>query len=91
MNLRKEIRKTIREQVQLTSPEATEKMDAIEVELRVFVRKMSDDLQSLKSYFELTDNNYAARCVQKYEELIYSIENLDVAFENLKDNFNSAM
>lgn len=85
--------KILREQAKatMTSAEATEEMDALEMKLNAFFHEFSDKVSTLRPYFRLTDQNYNTDCLTTSDEVLEALENVSTAWERLKSQFDSAM
>jgi abortive infection bacteriophage resistance protein len=90
MNLRKEIKETIREQVEMDSIDATEEIDEIRNITNVFFDNVSKKIKRMHSYFVLTDKNYGTECTYYSVEALVKLEDIYYAIKNLRDELYKA-
>lgn len=90
MNIRKEIRKTIREQVEMDSVNATEEIEELRGDVNDFLDVTSKRIEKLRPYFVLTDKNYGTECVYHSSEVVAKLKKVYDAIEDLSDEFYKA-
>jgi hypothetical protein len=90
MNIRKEIRKTIREQAEMDSVDATEAIEEIRNNTFNFIHEMSDKITKMRSYFHLTDKNYGTNCYNLANVALDKLSETSDAVETLVDELYSA-
>lgn len=90
MNIRKEIRKTIREQVEMDSVDATEEIEELRNITNKFFDEASKKIKRMRSYFDLTDKNYGTECVSRSVDALKKLEGVYYAIRNLRDELYKA-